>query len=557
MLSKLSIKNIALIDALNVDFSGGMNVMTGETGAGKSIIVDAMNLALGERADREMIRTGQQKASVEAWFTNIKPEVEAILTEQQIDIEGELVLSREISTSGKNVCRVGGVLTTLGVLKQISDLLVDIHGQHEHQSLLHERNHMDMLDSFDWRILDLRSQVAQAYGEYAAVKKRLHSMFGDEGDRERRIDVLQFQIEEIRQAGIIEGEEEDLLAQKKRMNAMESIMDALSVSYDKLYDAENGSVLGALKAVSEKLSGIADVHESYQQLAGRVDEAYYVLEEVADTVRAEMDDTYFDADTLEQIEERLALISSLRRKYGDPLVTGEYLQNAECELVELIDGEALIEKLTAELNAKKQALYKLSTALSQRRRETAQVFTQRITEQLADLGMSAAAFSVNFSDIQPMETCTFNKNGIDTIAFYISTNRGEPMKPLKKIASGGEVSRIMLALKTIAAANDGIPTLIFDEIDTGISGRMAQVVGEKLGAISKNRQVICVTHLPQIASAGDKHFLIEKKSDKTSTTTSLSHLTGEDRVREVARLAGGESSASLQHAREMIGSAKA
>lgn len=552
MLSKLVIKNIALIDSLEVELASGMNVMTGETGAGKSIIVDSMNLALGERADRELIRTGAKKAVVEAWFADVPQSVNDILLTQEIEPEDDLVLCRELSAAGKNICRVNGTLVTLTVLKQISDQLVDIHGQHEHQSLLHEKNHIAMLDSFDERIKQARNEVAKSYKEYMAIRKRLLSLFGDDGDRERRIDMLKFQIDEIQKANITEGEEQDLVLQKKRLNAAEKIMEALSSSYDLLYESEAANVLALLKDVSSRLKNISDVDERYEEMSTKVDEAYYALEEIATGIRDEMDECYFDADELEELEERLHIISSLAKKYGDPLITGEYLKTAEQEFADLIDSEALVEQLTQQKDSCKAELYKKSVALSNIRKEAAEVFQQRITEQLSDLGMSSAKFSVTFDDILDNDHCTYSKNGIDSIAFYISTNRGEPQKPLRKIASGGEVSRIMLALKNISADKDGIPTMIFDEIDTGISGRMAQVVAEKLKNISRGRQVVCVTHLPQIASIADRHFVISKHSDESTTTTSLKHIDGEPRVVEIARLAGGNSSVAAQHAKEML-----
>lgn len=552
MLSKLVVKNIALIDSLEVELAGGMNVMTGETGAGKSIIVDSMNLALGERADRELIRTGAKKAVVEAWFADVSQSVNDILVAQEIEVEDDLVLCRELSAAGKNTCRINGTLVTLTVLKQISDQLVDIHGQHEHQSLLHEKNHITMLDSFDERIKQAKKQVAKAYKEYTTISKRLESLIGNDGDRERRIDILRFQIDEIQKANISEGEEQELVLQKKRLNASEKIMEALSSSYSLLYEAEAANVLASLKDVSSKLKSITDVDERYEEMSTKVDEAYYALEEIATGIRDEMDECYYDADELEEIEERLHIISSLAKKYGDPLITGDYLKTAEQELTDLIDSEALVEQLTQQKNDCKAELYKESVALSNIRKEVAEVFQQRITEQLSDLGMSSASFTVTFADICDQDSCTYSKNGIDDIAFYISTNRGEPQKPLRKIASGGEVSRIMLALKNISADKEGIPTMIFDEIDTGISGRMAQVVAEKLKNISRGRQVVCVTHLPQIASIADRHFVISKHSDESTTTTSLKHIDGESRIVEIARLAGGDSSVAAQHAKEML-----
>jgi len=552
MLNKLIIRNIALVEELEVELAGGMNVLSGETGAGKSIIIDSVNLVLGERADRELIRSGAPKATVEAWFGGVNDSVADILAAQEIDVWPELVLSRELSATGKNVCRVNGTLITLTVLKELSDRLVDIHGQHEHQSLLSEKNHIAMLDAFDPRINEQKAHVAKAYSDYAGVLKRQRSLFGSDGDRERRIDILKFQINEIKMANIAEDEEEELTAQKARLNSAEKIMDALSVSYTELYEGEPYNALASLKDVSRRLQGIADVDERYEQMAARVDEAYYAIEEVSSAIRDDMGDDLFDADTLEQVEERLALIASLNRKYGDPTVTGDFITNAEQELSDLEDSAELLKELASKAESLKKELYQKSVALSELRREAARVFEQRVTEQLKDLGMTSAVFSVNFADTADIQSCSFSKNGIDTVEFFMSTNRGEPQKPLRKIASGGEVSRIMLALKNIAADRGGIPTMIFDEIDTGISGHIAQVVAEKLQSTSRGRQVICVTHLPQIASMANKHFLVTKKSDAQTTRTFLLPLDEDNRVEEIARLAGGDTELSKAHALEMI-----
>ena len=551
MLNRLIIKNIALIDALEVEFASGLNVLSGETGAGKSIIIDSVNLVLGERADRELIRTGTQTASVEAWFSEVHG-VGDILDEQQIEADGELVLTRELTASGKNICRVNGTLVTLSVLKALSDRLVDVHGQHEHQSLLSEKNHMAMLDGFDGKIREAAAAVEKAYEEYTAVIRRQKSLFGSDGDRERRIDILKFQVSEIKQAAISEGEEDDLLAQRARLNASEKIMEALTAAYELLYEAEPVNVLSALKDTGRRLQGISDVDARYADMASKVDEAYYALEEVASTVRDEMGEALFDPDALERIEDRLALISSLKRKYQDPLATGGFLSRAERELEDLLGSEALLKELEAKVKVLKQRLYDSSVRLSALRRDAAKRFEQLIVEQLGDLGMSAACFEVRFADQPGIEEAIFTPEGIDTLEFYISTNRGEPVKPLRKVASGGEVSRIMLALKTIAADRGGIPTMIFDEIDTGISGRIAQVVAEKLIGISRGRQVVCVTHLPQIASMADRHFLISKHSDETSTHTRLTALDLPERTCEVARLTGGDTDVSLAHAAQML-----
>jgi DNA repair protein RecN (Recombination protein N) len=552
MLSRLVIKNIALIDELIIDFTGDMNVLSGETGAGKSIIVDSVNLALGERADRELIRTGAQNASVEAWFSKAPGEAAKILSEQQIEAIGEIVISRELSVTGKNICRINGILVSLTLLKSISDILVDMHGQHEHQSLFNEKNHIEMLDSFGERIEELKDEVGKAYFEYTAVNKRLRSIFGAEGDRERKIDILKFQISEIKQANIKKGEEEELAILKKRMNASEEIMGALSSSYDSLYNAEPLNVLSALKDISGKLKPLSRLDAKYDEIAAKVDDAYYSLDEITSDIRTDMDSFNFDPKELEETEERLAHIGNLKRKYGDPAADGEFIIRAEQELSDLVDSERLEKELTVKSEELKRALYEKSVKLSNLRRETAAVFREKMMEQLADLGMSSATFSVDFHDTPPIGECSFTDSGIDTAEFYISTNKGEPEKPLRKIASGGEISRIMLALKNISADRGGIPTMIFDEIDTGISGRIAQVVAEKLQAISRNRQVICVTHLPQIACMADRHFMVSKTSDENSTKTNVTILESEERISEIARLSGGDSQAAKEHAREML-----
>ncbi len=552
MLSRLKIKNIALIDELEISLGAGLGVLSGETGAGKSIIVDSVNLALGERADRELIRSGQDRAVVEAWFEDVPKEVLQILADQEIETDGStVVLSRELSASGKNVCRINGSLVTLAVLKQTSDLLVDIHGQHEHQSLLNEKNHIGMLDSFGEGIEQAKQKTQQLYREFRAVKKRLLSISGNEGDRERRIDMLRFQIDEIQKAAVRAGEEEELKQRKTLLNAAERIAEALSGAYGYLYD-DDANALAMLKDAGLKLQGIEDVDNKFAELSTKADEAYYIVEEIASSISAEISENYFDAGELEDIEQRLSLISSLSRKYGDAAVDGGYIKKAEQELEDLIGSEELIAELSAELEKKKDLLYGQSCALSELRRKAADEFSDKMQQQLCELGMTGAVFKVNMLDILPKEECAFTANGIDSVEFYISANRGEPAKPLRRVASGGEVSRIMLALKNIAANEGGIPTMIFDEIDTGISGRMAEVVARKLRNIAQRRQVICVTHLPQIASMADKHFRISKSSNERSTTTDVEELTENGRVGEIARLAGGESSVSFMHAREMI-----
>lgn len=552
MLSKLKIKNIALIEQLNISLSEGLNVLTGETGAGKSIIIDSVNLVLGERADRDLIRTGTQFASVEAWFCGAGEYVGDILAEQQIEEWDELVLSRELSVSGKNVCRVNGTLTTLSVLKRISDRLVDIHGQHEHQSLLNEKNHMDLLDGFDGRIAEYKKAVANAYENHSETLKRLRSLTGNDDDRQKRIDILKFQIDEITKANIARDEEQELNMQKARLNSSERIMEALNSSYDALYRAEPQNALYSLRESAKRLESISDVDAVFEEMALRINDAYYAIEEVASKIRNEIETNYFDADSLEKIEERLYFIAGLKRKYNDPTINGVYISAAKQELYDLMQSEDIVEQLLRNEAELKAELYNRSVQLSKIRRETAKLFSAVVVGQLSELGMNDADFSVQFDDIDVIENSSFTKNGIDSPRFYISANKGEPKKPLRKVASGGEVSRIMLALKNIAANKGGIPTMIFDEIDSGISGRIAKAVAEKLVNISRKRQVICVTHLAAIASMADCHFAVQKHSDEKATRSNLLKLGHDERIAEIARLAGADTALSLEHAKQMI-----
>lgn len=552
MLNKLKIKNIALIEQLNISLSEGLNVLTGETGAGKSIIIDSVNLVLGERADRDLIRTGTQFASVEAWFCGAGEYVGDILAEQQIEEWDELVLSRELSVSGKNVCRVNGTLTTLSVLKRISDRLVDIHGQHEHQSLLNEKNHMDLLDGFDGRIAEYKKAVANAYENHSETLKRLRSLTGNDDDRQKRIDILKFQIDEITKANIARDEEQELNMQKARLNSSERIMEALNSSYDALYRAEPQNALYSLRESAKRLESISDVDAVFEEMALRINDAYYAIEEVASKIRNEIETNYFDADSLEKIEERLYFIAGLKRKYNDPTINGVYISAAKQELYDLMQSENIVEQLLRNEAELKAELYNRSVQLSKIRRETAKLFSAVVVGQLSELGMNDADFSVQFDDIDVIENSSFTKNGMDSPRFYISANKGEPKKPLRKVASGGEVSRIMLALKNIAANKGGIPTMIFDEIDSGISGRIAKAVAEKLVNISRKRQVICVTHLAAIASMADCHFAVQKHSDEKATRSNLLKLGHDERIAEIARLAGADTALSLEHAKQMI-----
>ncbi|MEX1307403.1 MAG: DNA repair protein RecN [Eubacteriales bacterium] len=563
MLKHLHIRNIALIDELDIDFSAGLNVLSGETGAGKSIIVDALNLVLGERADRELIKAGTERANVEAVFSiGQHNRVKRILQDNELeDMGDELVLSRALSMEGKNVCRVNGTLVTLTILKSISDLLVDIHGQHEHQTLMHQSNHIDFLDRYGWaKIKPLKQNVKKIYKEYSEIERSISLLGGNESERERSMDLLRFQIDEITSAALKPDEEETLIEEKKKMQSAENVIGALSGAYGALFEGLDGefAILDKFKDIINLFEKIKDVDEKYQTIYERLNEAYYLAEETGMDIRSEKDEYFFDPEALVAVEERINEINQLKRKYGRDIdEIFAFLKRSETEYDRLTNAEEQLGILTEKINEVKDQLYSACMALSYERKMTAKVFERAILAELSDLGMSGAGFEVYFNKLEEKEKAEFSADGLDKVAFYITLNPGQPLKPLSKVASGGEISRIMLSFKNILGRTDVIQTNVFDEIDTGISGLIGNVVAEKLASIATMRQVICVTHLAQIAAYADKNFLIEKTMADENTTTATTPLDEEGKIREVARLAGGnDSDLSLQHAREMINQAK-
>jgi DNA repair protein RecN (Recombination protein N) len=553
MIQRLLINNVALIEELDVELGKGLNIITGETGAGKSIVIDAVNLVLGERGNRDLIKYGANKASVQAIFdTGSNPAVRDRLCELDMGSDSfELILAREISASGKSVCRINGTLVPLAALKEISDLLVDVHGQHEHQSLLTPSSHIKYLDSFiSEKTEPLKQKLSSVSKRCKEIKSKLLSGFVSEAEKARRIDILNYQVREIETAKLMPCEEEQLLEERTVLNNAGRIMNALETSYGAL-DAEDGGALGSLSGASEALSEISGLKAEYSAIFDKLNELYYSLEDVKYTLRDAKDNFEYDGSRLDTIENRLDLIASLKRKYGagiDEVLA--YKEKCSREVEELNTGEeqkALLENEFSKLSAEYGTL---ADELSRVRHDSAAILEQEIVKQLDDLGLAKSRFEICFERLE----AEFSENGFDKVEFLLSANAGEPVKPLSKIASGGEISRIMLALKTVLALSDDIPTLIFDEIDTGISGRIASVVGEKMVSISGSHQVICVTHLPQIAALADSHYLAEKHSTESSSTSVLRKLDIQERYQEVARIMGsGEASElALRHATEMI-----
>lgn len=563
MLQQLEIHNIALIDRVSIELGKGLNILTGETGAGKSIIIDSINAILGERLSRDLIRTGREKASVQAIFHATGKPIEQFLANMGIEPEddGTLIVSRDFTLSGKNICRINGSMVTVSTLKELGELLIDIHGQHDNQSLLRTESHVELLDSFAGEELQ---KVKQNYHELLekqrSLKSKLKNFSGDRKDRERKIDLLKYQIDEIRKAKLKPAEEEELNRQRMVMSSSEKVLTALSKAYGCLFSGDDisGSAMDRINASVSELSSIARIDEKYQAISKRLEDLSYQLEDITEDIRRERDGVEYNPDLLEEIEERLDLIFRLKKKYGSSIPEVlEYCKSIEKELEEIHKSEEIVEAILGELGSISQEMLKLAKQIHELRKSAADVLESKIGQELDELEMKRAQFKVSLDFDDTLDSNgerKFTVQGLDRIEFLISPNAGEPLKPLAKIASGGEMSRVMLAIKTILANVDQVPTLIFDEIDTGISGRAAQKVGEKLAFISAGHQVICVTHLAQIACMADSHFLIEKVSENESTSTHVSKMTGKEIHNEVARIIGGTniSGITLKHAEEMI-----
>lgn len=555
MLLELTIRNIALIESLRIEFAQGFNVLTGETGAGKSIVVDCVNLALGGRADREMIRTGAERGGVEALFDiSQNPQALRMADELGVDADGGVVcVSRELSRGGRNLCRIAGTVLPLSALKQFTALLVDVHGQHEHQALMNPQRHMDFLDAFGGAAhAELMAAVRASHAARSETASSLRALLRDAAERERLIDTLRFQLEEIDGAKLKPGEEEKLERKLRMLENAEKVRDGVETAYRLTYGGgERGlSAQEALKRAADAMEGIASIDPRFARIAEELRGLYYAAQEAGSELQALSEELSFDPRLLNKIAGRLDLISRLERKYGateaEVIAFGEA---ARARLAAVESGDAQIAALKKRLKAQDRDLKDACAALTQSRRALAESLEAGLVAQLKDLGMGRTRFSVRFQALEKPAA-----SGADEIEFMISPNPGEPLRPLAAIASGGELSRIMLALKTLSLGRGGVDSMVFDEIDTGVSGRMAQVVGEKMRAIARDKQVLCVTHLPQIAALGDAHFRVEKTTDGARTQTNVVRLDEEGRVRELSRLVGGaeDSESSLAHARHML-----
>ena len=547
MLSLLHIENIAVIECADISFDRGFNVLTGETGAGKSIVIDAISAILGERAYRDMIRTGTERASVRAVFTEV-PEF-PWFAENGVEYDPETVISREIHLDGKNICRVNGTLVNVTSLHKLGIQLINIHGQHDSAALFDEENHLAFLDAFADNG-KLRASYEERYEAVAKLRREISSLTMDEGEKLRRMENLKYQIAEIEKAELEPGEDDRLEERRKVLQNAEKLSNGMETAVECLYGGEDSDGASGLLAQAEyALARLSRFSDSFAALHDRVSDLMYQVQDAAEEVRDARDSLSYSAEELEQIESRLDVIHKLRRKYGttceDIL---EYLDKAKKELDEIEFADDKLERLKKNLKKAEKEAWDAALALRENRKQAADTMSKRILSELAQLDMPRVQFACRFTETE------LTANGADAVAFYMSANAGEALKPLSRVASGGELARIMLAMKNVLAEKDQVATLIFDEVDTGVSGRAAQKVAEKLRSVAVHKQVLCVTHLPQLAALANTHLLIAKSERDGRTYTSVTPLDLEGRKRELARIIGGANitETTLKSAEEML-----
>ncbi|WP_211654036.1 DNA repair protein RecN [Planococcus alpniumensis] len=554
MLRELDIRNFAIIDTLSVSFTEGMTVLTGETGAGKSIIIDAVHLLAGGRGSQEFIRHGAQKAEIEGLF-HIEGEKHPVykkLEDFGIQVsDGDVLLRRELNGKGKNVCRINGKLVTISILREVGAALIDIHGQHETQELMDEKQHLHLLDQFAGKLLTKAKEgYSHTFEKYTKLKREFASYNENEQQIAQRIDLLTFQLREIEEAQLVPGEEETLLEERKRLQNFTKIFESISQAHEAIQGESKG--LDWVGNAMSELEHAAAVDEQFKEASESVAGAFYQLQDTSTEIKRILDQLEFDPERLNEIEQRVALLQSLKRKYGasveDMLL---YQEEQADELDKLLNRDQRLRLDQEKLKELTEDLRIEAEELTMLRKQAAAKLSKAIMEQLKELHMGKASFSVQFNLLPKGK---FDRFGQDSIAFHISTNVGEPLKPLTKVASGGELSRMMLALKTIFSKHQGITSIIFDEVDTGVSGRVAQAIAEKIAAIARHSQVLCISHLPQVAAMADQHLFIEKKVSKDRTTTSVKELAGRKRTEEMSRMLSGAeiTELTLQHADELL-----
>lgn len=537
MISHISIRDFAIIDELSVDLHPGLNIITGETGAGKSIIIEAVSVALGSRADTAFVRSGKDKAFITLAVDQSDCSVSDLLAENGIPDEEQLIIKREISAAGKSLCRVNGEIVPLSFLSKLCKKIADIHGQYDHQSLLNPEYHIRLLDLYDAaRIEPEKETVSELYRGYVSAKRELDALKASLSDSARKRDFMAFELQEIEAAGLRSGEDEALAEQIRLMENSGQIYRNLSEAYD-LILSSSPSAMELLGKGMRLLNDVADFSSDISAFSETVSDCYYKLEDVGTELRRLRDGISFSPEDLDEALSRMDLIDNLKRKYGDSLdQILAYRDELKTALENIENADSKLEELSHNMKLCHERLEEASKRLSQLRRQAAQSMAVQITEELKELNFNDAILTVDFKE---SDKPIYTENGIDVVEILISTNKGETPKPLAKIASGGEISRIMLAFKRILGDLDRIPTMIFDEIDTGISGITASIVGKKLLQISGGHQVICITHLPQIAAFGEHHYKIQKFTDESSTHTTVVPLSDDEKVDEIARLLGG------------------
>lgn len=554
MLERLVIKNIALIDSADIVFGAGLNILSGETGSGKSVILDSLNFVLGSKADKNMIRYGETEAYVRGEFT-VAPQSAAVKALEELDIEsdGEIIITRKYSADGKGNIKINGNTVTAGMLKTVSQHLVDVYGQSEHFALLSEANQLSVIDGLcGERAADIKNALSILISEKRECLRRLKQLGGDSAERARRLDLLSYQIKEIDAAELRDGEEEELIAKRRIIENTEKIASAVSGSLGAING--DGGVSDGISAARRLMANVSEYGDDYSSVSDRLDAVLAELQDIADMLSDMADGLEFDEADARRVEDRLDLIRNLKKKYGatvEEILAFRAKAGEEYDL--LSDSEAVAEKLTKRLEELDESIFGECVKLTELRKNSAESFCRDVESELKSLNISGARFEVSFDEYEKSSANLTSVNGSDKVKFMFSANKGEPLKPLNKVISGGELSRFMLAMKACLKDLNGISTYIFDEIDAGISGITARSVAEKFTDIAKNTQIIAVSHLPQICAAGDKNFLISKAEQNGGTVTSVREIVGDAKIAEIIRLTGGgETEAARQHAAELI-----
>ena len=550
MLLEISIKNFAIIESISLNFEKGMTVLTGETGAGKSIIIDAMNMMLGARATTEVIRHGAPKAEIEGLFSiESNRALEEIFDEQGLELSDEIIIRREILQNGRSISRVNGQMVNLSVLRTIGQQLVDIHGQHDQEELMRPHRHIQMLDEFgDTSFFELKESYQMSFDNYRRMRKQVLDIKKNQQEHKARIEMLEFQMAEIEAANLKAGEDVTLNQERDRLLNHKHIADTLTNAYSML-DNEEFSSLANVRSAMNDMESLEEFDPEYREISSSLSESYYVLEDITKRLESIIDDLDFDGNRLMQVESRLDLIHTITRKYGgsvDDVL--EYFAKITDEYNLLTGNNLSSEDMEIELKKLEKNLVDLAGQVAQARHKIAQDLEAEIKQELQDLYMEKAQFQVRFSQGK------FSREGNESVEFYISTNPGEDFKPLVKVASGGELSRLMLAIKSAFSRKEGKTSIVFDEVDTGVSGRVAQAIAQKIHKIGQNGQVLAISHLPQVIAIADYQFFIEKISNEHSTVSTVRLLTVEERIDEVAKMLAGENvtEAALNQARELL-----